>query len=641
MTLLTRILLSLLFIVTQLWAQSANVHSCSECHGEKDFTRTTASGEEESLYVDMAEYKNSAHGSFDCIDCHVDAKGDPHPDELAEVNCGQCHDDMAEEYLQGIHGQSRAAGDAEAPSCADCHGKHNILPSSDENSMTYSINQPKTCGKCHQKGGVGETHDIPVSEPYEMFEQGIHGQLLTEGIESAASCASCHESHRLLPMSNLNSPINRANITSTCGQCHADIQEEFENSAHGKAVTMGVAEAPTCITCHGEHKIMSSTNPEAPTCPARVSEETCSPCHGMMKLNERYGLLPDRISTYMASYHGLARHQGSKVAANCVSCHGVHDILPADDPNSSINPANLTQTCGNCHPNASQTFSESYIHTTAPSLGDRISAIIKTIYIYLIVVVIGGMVLHNFIIWLWYVRKKYRELQKPDTVRRFKTLWIAQHLMLVTSFTILVITGFALKYAHASWVEFLCSIGFSEGLRRIVHRIAGAVLIALGGFHFLRFILFRDTRKEIVAILPGIKDVHLFLANMKYYLGLSKQKAQFERYAYTEKAEYWALVWGTIVMAVTGLVLWFPVLATKYLPAWIIKVSETLHFYEAILATLAILLYHMFYAIFHPEDYPLNLTFLTGKMKKKEVEHRYPGWYKEIEKSEEKKEGVW
>jgi cytochrome b subunit of formate dehydrogenase len=91
------------------------------------------------------------------------------------------------------------------------------------------------------------------------------------------------------------------------------------------------------------------------------------------------------------------------------------------------------------------------------------------------------------------------------------------------------------------------------------------------------------------------------------------------------------LVWGTAVMAFSGLVLWFPASATLMMPVWIVKVSEIIHYYEAILATLAILLYHMFFAIFHPADYPINLTSFTGKITKEEAEERFPAWYRSLE----------
>ena len=117
---------------------------------------------------------------------------------------------------------------------------------------------------------------------------------------------------------------------------------------------------------------------------------------------------------------------------------------------------------------------------------------------------------------------------------------------------------------------------------------------------------------------------------MKYHLGFTKEKPQFERFGYVEKAEYWALVWGTAVMVFTGFVLWFPTWATGIFPPWIVKVSEVLHYYEAWLATLAIVFYHMFFAIFHPEDYPINLTGFTGKIPEEEAKERFPAWYRKL-----------
>ena len=97
-----------------------------------------------------------------------------------------------------------------------------------------------------------------------------------------------------------------------------------------------------------------------------------------------------------------------------------------------------------------------------------------------------------------------------------------------------------------------------------------------------------------------------------------------------EKAEYWALVWGTIVMAFTGFVLWFPTSFTAFLPAWIIIAAETIHLYEAWLASLAIAVFHFFFVIGHPEQYPMSFTWLTGEMTTSEVKEHHAAWYQEV-----------
>ena len=624
-------LLPIFFMFTALlFAKEA----CYECHGEQDFTRTTDAGVEESLFVSDSVFAQSVHGDFSCIDCHTDAVGDPHPDTLAAVNCGLCHEDEVVDYTSGIHGQKFMAGDTCAPTCASCHGTHNIKSSTDATSKTYAVNLPATCGACHKKGGPACTHRIDIAQPVENFERGVHGHALEQGNDQAASCNDCHGSHLLLPRSDPRSKIYQTNISKTCGRCHEDIVQEYDNSSHGRALAKGEFDAPTCITCHGEHQILSPLNEEAPTNPIHIANRTCMPCHGSAKLNRKYGLLPNPTESYQSSYHGLASARGSKIAANCTSCHGIHNILGPDDPNSTINPANLSATCGSCHPNASEEFSRSYVHVRALSLEDKIANVIRQIYILLIVVVIGGMILHNFVIWIGYVRKKIRALKTTPVIRRFDKHWIAQHIATMIAFTILVITGFALKFPDAGWVQFLGKIGLTESVRGVTHRVAAVVLIAAALYQWVFLLFVKKWKGEIKSLAPSAADIRQFFQHMEYHLGLTKKYPDFDRYSYVEKAEFWALVWGNLIMLFTGLVLWFPTVATKYFPGWIVKASETVHYYEAWLAALAILFYHMFFAIFHPDDYPINLAGFTGKIPEEEAKERFPKWYRKLMEKE-------
>ena len=620
-----------LSITSVLFAQS----NCYECHGEMDFTRTNEAGDEESMFVADSIFVGSVHGDFDCVDCHADAVGDPHPDELEKVNCGVCHEDDHELFQAGLHGQKLLSGDDCAPTCASCHGKHDILSSADEKSRTHSINLVATCSACHKKDGPACLDRFGVSQPVERFDDGVHGEALAQGNEEAASCNDCHGSHLLLPRSNPQSKIFQLNISSTCGECHTDVAEEYNNSSHGKALAAGEFEAPTCITCHGEHEILSPSDEASPTHAHNIANQTCEPCHGSVKLNEKYGLLPDPTRSYENSYHGLASARGSKVAANCTSCHGVHNIMGVNDPESTIYPANLAETCGSCHPNASEEFSKSYVHEKAGSFDDIVSNIIKKIYKWMIVLVIGGMILHNFIIWLSYVRKKYRFLKQQETIQRFDRHWVIQHVSTFLSFTTLVVTGFALKFPDAGWVQLLTELGLSEIVRSVLHRIAAVVLIAAAVYQWVYLLFMKKWKGELQTLLPTFTDAREFVQHMGYHLGFKTPMPEFSRYSYIEKAEFWALIWGNIVMMLTGLVLWFPTVALSIFPSWswLIKVSETVHYYEAWLAALAIFFYHMFFAIFHPEDYPINLAGFTGKITEEEAKERFPRWYRKVMRS--------
>src|SRR5262249_9219336 len=155
--------------------------------------------------------------------------------------------------------------------------------------------------------------------------------------------------------------------------------------------------------------------------------------------------------TYLASYHGLASKLGSQVVANCASCHGVHNILPSTDPRSTINRANLIKTCGQCHPGVNARFVLDKVHVDAPISADTGSVAVRWIrkfYVSMIWVVIGAMLLHNFIIW----RRKAVTVRNAQhrLIARMSRIQRWQHATLFTSFFILVITGFALKFPD-SW----------------------------------------------------------------------------------------------------------------------------------------------------------------------------------------------
>jgi cytochrome b subunit of formate dehydrogenase len=186
-----------------------------------------------------------------------------------------------------------------------------------------------------------------------------------------------------------------------------------------------------------------------------------------------------------------------------------------------------------------------------------------------------------------------------------------QHFLLLSSFIILVITGFALKFPD-SWFAHL--LGLGERVRGIVHRVAAVVMIAAGTYHLFYIALTRDGRKLLRDFLPVPKDATDALQTMTFNLGVGVDKPEFARFNYAEKAEYWALVWGTIVMVSTGIMLWAKVFFGNLWPRWFLDVATAIHFYEAVLATLAIIVWHFYQVFFDPDVYPMNWAWFDGKM---------------------------
>ena len=125
-------------------------------------------------------------------------------------------------------------------------------------------------------------------------------------------------------------------------------------------------------------------------------------------------------------------------------------------------------------------------------------------------------------------------------------------------------------------------------------------------------------------MLPRFYDFRDFVQRILFNLGLSKKTPRFKRFSYIEKAEYWALIWGTVVMIITGFLLWFDNYFVQFLPKGVLDVALVIHYYEAILASLAVAIWHFYSTIFSPQVYPMNPSWLTGKMPKDMFEHEHP-----------------
>jgi cytochrome b subunit of formate dehydrogenase len=614
-----RILCQTLVLSVLLWASAADAEhkpkdeDCLACHSDSTLTRDV-NGKKVTLYVDSKKLKHSIHGTmFSCVDCHKDVKGLVHETTPQKITCTQCHADAKEAYSHSAHAKGNKPGKGPAANCENCHGGvHEILAVDNSESPVNHANIPVTCGRCHGQRFLMESSGVSA-QPFISYQESVHGRAVENGSMKAAVCTDCHGSHQILPANQSESPIYKFNVPGTCGKCHTAIEQTFNQSIHGKAIARGNGLSPVCTDCHGIHSIKSHGDPNSPVSEQNLSRDTCAHCHEGVRLSREFGLPGNRVSTYMDSYHGLASEGGSLVAANCSSCHGVHNILPSSDPHSTINRANLDATCGKCHKGVTQKFTLTKVHLEdgvhPKDIGSIAVRWIRLIYVLLILIVIGGMFLHNAIIWRSKAVARHR-MQNPMMVR-MTTNQRWQHLTLLSSFIILVITGFALKFPD-SWVAEV--LGMGESLRSTVHRIAGVVLIGAGIYHVFYLAATREGRRLIRDLMPGPKDAFDVWGAMLYYLGLSRQKPKFGRFTYGEKAEYWALIWGTALMGLTGIMLWAKVWVGDLLARWWVDVATAVHFYEAILATLAIVVWHFYQVFFDPDVYPMNWAWWDGKM---------------------------
>jgi len=583
-------------------ADAQEENPCNDCHE-----------------VDLTHFESTPHGLTECLDCHVGGER-RHRRGLDPVDCGGCHAEVLAEHAVSVHGAEglqRSSG-SELPSCANCHGDiHAMTLASEPSSPVHASRLGETCGACHGSGQPAPP-GVRTIRPIEAYTASVHAEAVHNG-DTGPSCNDCHTAHSPLPATNPVSSIHRSNVPATCGACHAEITTQFEQSIHGLAATAGVRESPVCTDCHGEHRILAVSAEGSPVSATNIPIRVCGPCHSDLRLGEKYDLPADQVPSYEDSFHGLASRGGVERVANCASCHGVHFILPSSDPNSHIHPDNLADTCGKCHAGAGTQFAIGPVHVLAGQTPNIVAYWIRAIYIPLIWITVIFMFFHNLLDLIKKTRYPEPRLRKtPErctVMERMSSLFRIAHGLAAVSFIVLVITGFALKYPESWWVALLQLGGEDGELRGELHRIAAVGLIGACFFHFAHIAVSARARRQIAALLPSTADFKEFIHRNGYNLGLRPEPPAPVRIGYVEKIEYWAALWGTVITAITGLILWFENFTLTWLPGWVPEAATVLHFLEAILATLA-------------------TTWLTGKPPFSRAEERGEVIYEDSTESE-------
>jgi cytochrome b subunit of formate dehydrogenase len=368
---------------------------CLMCHEDTELTGRRA-GDEISVHVDARDYASSVHAQLDCVTCHqdLDPENLPHADDVEPVDCGFCHDTEAEAHRTSLHGQAAERGDLLAPTCADCHGKHDIRPHTDPESPTSTINIPLLCGRCHHEGSpVSLTHDIPQDRILENYSLSIHGEgIFQKGLTVTAVCTSCHTSHRILPHTDPESSIHADNVVTTCTACHARIEQVHTKVIEGRLWEEEPHKIPVCVDCHSPHKIRRVLYPQG------MANQDCLKCHADPNLTmERDGQLvslfvdddirsvaahggtacaqchtdvspsrtrpcetvasavdcsvchAEQVSDYGTGLHGSLHAAGDPDAPACLDCHDKHAILKKTVPTSPTFARNVPMLCSKCH----------------------------------------------------------------------------------------------------------------------------------------------------------------------------------------------------------------------------------------------------------------------------------------------------
>jgi len=606
------------------------------CHEDPDLVGTSyVTGDSVSVHVDAQAYNASQHGNTGCAQCHTDVTAvyDERPCETVSqpVDCAVCHAEQVGQYATSMHGTLAAAGDTDAPSCLDCHQKHATTAQTLPSSPTFPRNVPELCARCHRQGekaAVRVASDVPIVQSYRM---SIHGKgLMDSGLLVTATCTDCHGAHLELPAADTISRVNPNNLADTCGECHHGIEEQFRHSIHWPEngdYASADKDYPTCENCHTAHTISRADRDDF----RQVITSQCGGCH------------EEETESFFDTYHGKVSRLGGARAAKCHDCHGAHNILPPEEPASTLSRANVVETCANCHPGANRRFAGYLTHATHHDR-DKYPWLFWAFWgmTGLLVGTLTFALTHTGA-WLWRLWRSPEQWRHHEAAvvehrkvyQRFTAFQRTLHIVMILSFMTLAATGMALKFSYMGWAQFFSRLTGGFEAMGVLHRIGASALIGIFLVHIVD--VFKQKRradrgwKEFILSSPNTmmftkKDLQDLVGSFRWFFGKG-ERPDYGRYTYWEKFDYFAVFWGMFVIGSTGLFLWFPEFFTILLPGWLVNVATIIHSDEALLATAFIFTIHFFNTHFRLDKFPMDPVIFTGTVPVDELKRDKPAEY--------------
>ena len=533
--------------------------------------------------ADVGTSPAAVHGSLSCSACHAGYSLNAHPEKALAIEggaavapedvCRRCHFDKYTRSLEGIHYDLQSHGNANTPSCVDCHGSHQIVDLSRDRAVSAG-----KCGECH-----------PAL--HSTYSASVHGDAMTNAHNlDVPICTDCHRVH------DINNPLAadyRDEIPGICGNCHADraivgkyglstdVVKTYLEDFHGSTVSIYLrqidgAHMPkkpiaVCTDCHGTHDIKSMNALGAGQIKSMLLRK-CQQCHARAS-----GDFPDAwLSHYIPSM--------SSAPALFIVDRAYMVLLPL------LLLAMLLQVL---------------LHVWRHVTGQARTTASAT------ATAAGG---------------------GRERVRRFPTARVAEHLVLMLLFLVLAATGLAQKFHPLDASQWLFTVSGGVGMVRDIHHYAGVALAALLLLHLGAAVFGVMARGWRPAMLISLQDLRDAVHNIRYYLGQRSSPAACGRYSYKQKFTYWLVLTGGLVMVLTGLILWFPVAAVRHLPGEAIALAASVHSHHALVLFLLVAIWHVYDSIFSPEIFPLDTGIFTGYTTRARMRRLHP---RELERLEQ------
>ncbi|MFB3925132.1 MAG: cytochrome C [Syntrophales bacterium] len=563
---------SSLIVVLWLWLAGAIPVYAAPAMTTDELNRRCLSCHDDFNY--RVRFFESLHRNNGCVSCHSGirdfARHASGEERLAAVACGNCHGEIAGDYLKDVH----------------------------------YLRQDFRCNDCHRD---------------------IHGLRRPEtGF--------------------------KVSVVNLCTKCHSS--EEYVRFGHGKYVLEGKADSAACSDCHGLHNIplfppaVGKSSPEA-----RVwYTDKCIRCHGNEAMMKRNGLSAATVRDYEETYHGKVRKIGyAGQVAGCADCHTSHNILPAADPRSAVNPENLIATCGKCHHGFQPRFVEFNAHPDYRNR-ERYPVLFWT-YVFMAALLASVFCFFWIHLVLWW-RKAYwekcRRLREgkeapeceEEQIERFSLKERVMHIVLIFSFFTLVMTGIPLKYHNSDWSKILIQLFGGVPRAGVFHRAAALVLTALFLYTCwlsLRFLFPAGRRMRgwisrlfgPDSLFPNLKDLRDIKGMFLWFFDRGEMP-RFDRWTYWEKFDFFAVFWGMAAIGGSGLILWFPEFFSYIFPGWVINAATIVHSEEALLAALFIFTVHFFNNHLVPNKFPLEPNIFTGRNGLRQLQAERPLEYERL-----------
>jgi len=562
---------------------------CLKCHGKEGFSREAENGEERALHVSAERFRQSVHGSQDCVGCHKDIIKTKHRKGIErKVGCVTCHADLWK--------QAQQTGTTE---------ENNRLGMVVEKTESY----------------MNSVHAKP----------NIEDQSYTN-----ASCYNCHDAHYVARTDRISNPEARLQTPYICGQCHTDALDSYMTSVHGKEIGTGNTDAAVCNDCHATHSISESNGLEGKL----AITANCGDCHQEM------------MESYLETYHGKITRLGYGETAKCYDCHGGHGIKRVNEPDSKVHNGNRLETCKTCHTDATEGYVTFQPHGTTDNFAEYPQMWLASKgMIGLLLGTFAFFWLHSAL-WFYreYQDRKHGK-NRPHIMlddlpegkthfRRFTRWWRLAHLVGALSIMLLALTGLAVLFSGSAWAPWVMNLLGGPVSAGILHRIGAVGFMGVFFIHIIYFAYHIGRNWRTFewfgpnSLVPNWNDLNDAIAMFRWFFGLAPRPV-LDHFSYWEKFDYWAPFWGMTIIGVSGMMMWFPSVTASVLPGWVFNVASIVHGEEAILAIVFLFTVHFFNNHFRPDKFPLDTTMFTGRVPLEHYRHEHRREYDRLVESGE------